>query len=245
MSVKSKSNSNFSGIKELLDTLITKGVPAEAVDIYKGRNRVVKYTMPSGELVNIKAFRIPHIINRFAYGVIRASKAERAYYNAIKILELGFFTPAPLGFTEERNGIMLGRSFFVSKQVEGFQESRNLHNFEDKAKFLESMAKLMYDLHKKKVWMKDYSQGNVLWRKNNEGNYEFMLVDINRMQFNVTDKRKLMCNFSSICDYEEDLRELARYYALHAGKPVDEITAYAFEAHEKWLRKQRMKQKLR
>ncbi len=245
MRIKRLSNNAVEGIDALLDTLIATGAPAQAVEIYNGRNRVVKLAMPSGDIVNIKIFQRPHIINRFAYGCLRASKAERAYRNAQRLIDMGFNSPTPLGFIEEHDGLMLGRSFYVSRQLEGYNDVRELHTYADKARLLEEIAKLMVNLHRKGVWVKDFSAVNILWKINDKGQYDLQLIDTNRMAFNVKSRDTLMLNFRNLFKHDDDLMELCRYYAKHSGRELEEVAADCRKAVAKFERKQRMKHKLR
>ena len=62
----------------LVERIVESGLPSEAIVIYRGRNVVA--TVPSGEItVNIKAFALPNIVNRFVYGRFRDGKARRSF----------------------------------------------------------------------------------------------------------------------------------------------------------------------
>ena len=88
------------GIKDLTKELITNGLPANSRSLYKGRNKVVATALESGIEVNVKAFRIPIAINRFAYGWIRRGKARRAFEFGLKMLSMGVSTPRPFAYVE-------------------------------------------------------------------------------------------------------------------------------------------------
>ena len=86
---------HVSALSALVGDIASGGVPAQAVEIYQGRNVVAAFDGPEGCRLNIKAFRRPNAINRFAYGVLRHGKARRAYDNALRLLEAGLSTPQP------------------------------------------------------------------------------------------------------------------------------------------------------
>lgn len=233
MACRSKTAPWAPDVKPLVDRLLTDGIPADAVDIYEGRNRVVRL-MHEGRHVNIKQFKVPNIVNRLAYTTVRSSKAERAYEYALRLRNLGFNTPEPLAYAERRNGPLLGLSYFVSQQLEGFCDMRTIGEDDDRAVLADELGALMARMHDMGVWMKDFSQGNVLRRRGPKGHYEFFLVDINRMQFDVTDSRRLMDNFGRITDDPSFLRILARAYSRHSGRPVDEMMAQATAAYNRY-----------
>lgn len=73
-------------------------------------------------------------------------------------------------------------------------------------------------LHKAGIWMKDHSAGNVLLDKDDDGNFTFGYVDLNRIRFGVTDERKLMKMFKSVSTSGHFTCLLARAYARAMGK---------------------------
>ena len=71
----------------------------------------------------------------------------------------------------------------------------------------------MHRLHDRGVWMKDFSCGNILMRGATD---DFVLIDINRMEFGVTSRAKFDRDFSRIVDTEDAVRVIARAYAPDA-----------------------------
>ena len=67
-------------IKEIPSFFSTRGET-----IYKSRNELKVFDTDCGKIV-VKSFRIPHIINRFAYSFPRVSKAERSYVYSLEIM---------------------------------------------------------------------------------------------------------------------------------------------------------------
>lgn len=229
--------------RPLAESLAAEGLPSDATMIYDGRrNKVVKLRR-EGRLLNVKAFRVPNIFNRIAYGWLRKSKARRSYEHAIRLRNLGFNTPEPLAYVEEP-GVLFGRSYYVCQQLEGFGDMRHIETVDTdvQARLADDLGALMARLHDAGVWMKDFSQGNLLHRPVAKGHHEFFLIDINRMAFDVTDRRKLMLNFRTITDDGRFLRMLARAYARHAGLPVEPTLSEALAVRAHWLKKRKWKQ---
>lgn len=219
----------------LIQRLIADGVPAEAVDIYEGRNRVVRlYDEPFP--LNIKAFKVPHIINRIVYRTLRKSKARRAWEYAQQLIALGFNTPRPVGYAETWHGLLLEATYFVSEQVEGLHDLRRLDDEPRRDEIIEGVGALMARLHRAEVWMKDFSQGNILWRGTADGGLEFYLVDINRMAFGVKSHALLMNNFRTVADRDATVADIARAYARHAGRDESATIAEALAVHHRFTK---------
>lgn len=229
MSVKSLTAPWGQFIAPVMEGLRHGELPSDARDIYKGRNRVMRATV-GGREINIKQFKIPNIINRLVYTTFRHSKARRSYENSLRLRNLGFNTPEPLGYLEIRKGPLLGKSYFISQQLENFHELRTLLPDEHPGRLADQLAAMMARLHNYGIWVKDFSQGNVLRRLDARNNYLFFLVDLNRMEFDVSDRRKLMKNFSRITDDRDFWYSLVRAYARHSRLPYARVLREAHQA---------------
>lgn len=232
-------------IAKLVDELAAGGIPSDATTVYEGRNRVARI-IRDNRAISIKAFKVPNLINRLAYTTLRKSKAVRSYQHALMLRNLGFNTPEPLAWVEERRGLLLGHSYYVCQHLDGFRDLRVLDRLVKRGVLADDLGALMARLHEHGVWMKDFSQGNLLYRTTPKGRYEFFLIDINRMEFDVSDRHKLMTNFRAITEDASFRRILIRAYARHAHLPEAKVTAEANAAlaafERKWRRKRRIKQ---
>lgn len=215
MAVKIHINPDFSSLLPFLNELASSGVPSDATLIYSARNKV--YTLQRGGfLLNIKAFRSPSFPNCFIYGSLRQTKARRSFQNAMHLADLGFVSPTPVAYIENRSAARVGLCYYVSLQI----KADDLRNWIDKPNaepLLRALAAEMVRLHRAGVYHKDFSPGNVLYTYN-DGKYHFYLIDLNRMKFNVHSQRTLMRNFRSIyIESEAETLHLARLYADAAG----------------------------
>lgn len=196
-------------IATLAAELARKGVAkSRATLIYAGRNNIYRLHPD----ICVKEFRVPGLLKGLWYGQ-KPSKARRAFDNALKLRSLGFSTPAPLALIECKDKGRLGRSYYVCRYVEGFSELRGIEKRADFQLIAMFLAKFMRRLHAAGIFMKDFTQGNILFRRCDDGSYEFTLVDINRMEFDVADRSKLMSNFGSTLDTREGQAVLVREYA--------------------------------
>lgn len=212
-------------VEPLAHEVAANGLPADSTMIYNGRrNKVVKLNRENRD-INIKAFRVPNIVNRIVYGTFRFGKARRSYEHALRLRNLGFNTPEPLAYIELSKGPLFGRSYYICQQLEGFRDMRSLegHDISSLIQLADCLGLLIARLHDAGIWMKDFSQGNLLYRPVAKGRFEFFLIDINRMEFDVTDRKKLMKNFDTITDDDKFLTLLSMAYAQHTGQPKEEV----------------------
>lgn len=193
-------------------------------NIHKARNELKIITIAGIECV-VKSFKIPHFINRTAYTFVRDGKARKSFLNAMKLQELGINTPEPIGMIEFYDMGLLRESFYLSRYEPYDFTIREVfhHKVEETDAILEAFAAFSYDLHQKGVWHVDYSLGNILISKQEEG-YRFSLVDINRMRFGPVSPMEGLKNFNKFWAKERnDLVIIAKRYARLAK--LDEATA--------------------
>ena len=62
-------------------------------EVLQDRRNTIKVFHVNGLDINVKRFRIPFFFNRIIYTFFRASKASKAYLNALEVLRRGFETP--------------------------------------------------------------------------------------------------------------------------------------------------------
>lgn len=183
--------------------------------IYKGRNEI-KVVDIEGLKINIKSFKVPHLINKIAYAWLRGSKAKHSFEYAMKLKDLGVNTPEAVACVEVLKNGLFDRSYYISIHHEYDFTIRDLigFEFEDKENILKQFAVFTSDkLHKNKVHHLDYSRGNILIKREGKNNYSYSIVDINRMRFEKMDYLKGLKNFSQIWADENELEVVAKEYA--------------------------------
>ncbi|GHV66712.1 hypothetical protein FACS1894199_10710 [Bacteroidia bacterium] len=205
--------------------------------IYNERNQLKKF-FDKGEYVVVKSFKMPHIINRIAYTFFRPSKAKRSYEYALKILEKGIQTPIPIAYIEEKKGGLLTRSYYISTFVSYPSLLRELSFFplNEVKELVESFARFTASIHNKQVLHLDYSPGNIMYEKTNDG-YHFCLVDINRMKFGDIDLKTACFNLRRLCRSEDTIAYLARIYAKNREFNEDECVMLTLHYHKKFWEK--------
>lgn len=212
--------------------------------IYDGRNQIRCYEQQGFSLA-VKRYKIPLFVNRLDYTFLRPSKARRAYDYALKLEELGFDTPAPVGYIEIYENGLFKQGYFISLMVDATQIRFCGEVPEpERSVLLREFAAYTARLHQKGVFHIDYSPGNILFHK--EGaHYRFYLIDLNRMKFDITDRSVLMRNFERITEDKEELRRIAEGYADVLHKDRESIVAEAYLCQKKFQEKQEKKRRLK
>ena len=83
----------------------------------EGERNTIKNLTSQNLNLNIKSFKVPHLINRIAYSFFRKSKANRSFEYANDLIKKGIKTPKPFAYFEYSNLKLLHKSFYVSEQI--------------------------------------------------------------------------------------------------------------------------------
>lgn len=210
--------------------------------IWDKRNkiRIISY---ENEEITIKSFKIPHIINKVAYTFIRDSKAKRSYENSLQIIE---FVPKPIGYAEFNKFGFLYDSYFLSEKYNydfTIREVLKQKSFTNRIAIFEQFAAFTYRLHEKGIDHLDYSPGNILIKKLTEKEYEFKIIDVNRMKFKTYTKAERLENFSKLWAEDKDLQIIVTAYLKYIDMPIDEAMQIAVDASQKHKDKKLFKKK--
>lgn len=236
-------NPTFADCRKQIEELARNGVPADAEEIFKKRNAL--YRMRIGDTPAIvKAFKIPGFVNSLVYTRLRRSKALRSYIFSQKMIELGFNAPEPIAAIEVRRGGRLRESYYICREIHAC-EIRHWEEHPEWPGLREALAAEMLRLHRAGVYHRDFSPGNVMIDRDDRGNYRFHYVDLNRMEFGVTDRQKLMSMFRSINLNRDELVALAEAYADVAGEDRQRVRAEALEAYNRYMRRRERKDRLK
>ncbi len=218
-----------------------------------GDRNIIKLFDLDGQLINIKSFKIPNIINKIAYKHFRKSKAKRSFEYATILLEKGVGTPKPLAYFENFNSLGLRDSYYISEHLETeltFRELVEIPDYPDHEKILRQFTKFSFDLHEKGIEFLDHSPGNTLIKKNSDGNYDFFLVDLNRMNFHESMSFEMrMKNLCRLTPIKEMVAVMSNEYAKLSGTSeaiiFETLWKYTADCQEQFYRKKRLKKKIK
>jgi len=220
-------------------------------DFIVGQRNSIKLFELNGEKLNIKAFKIPNIVNQIAYKFLRKSKAQRSYEYANKLYKLGIGTPKPIAYFEFTTPFLFKKSFYVSEQLEcdlTYRELVHDFNYPDYDTILRAFTRFTFSLHEKGVHFLDHSPGNTLIKKNG-AHYDFYLVDLNRMNFDEMDFDTRMQNFARLTKHKEMVEVMSDEYAKCINKDYHTVFTAMWkeveEFREKFKRKKELKKKFK
>ncbi len=212
--------------------------------LHAARNEI-RVVECAGEDYVVKSFKVPNIINRFAYRYIRPSKAKRSYEYSLK---LGSDTcPEPVAYIEQFHQGGLSRSYYISRYFKYDFTIRPILRdelFENRTQLLQKFSEFSYDLHQRGILHRDFSPGNILIKKQGEG-YLFKVVDINRMQFRSLNLKDRLTNFVRLTQDDATMKIILDRYAQLMNKPQGELLTIAIGYRDKYARRRDLKNKLR
>ena len=216
-----------------------------------GERNIIKILKFNGININIKAFKIPNIINQVVYSFFRKSKAQRSFEYAIKLKNLGIGTPKPIAYFEYKSNSLFKKSFYVSEQQDcdlTYRELTTNFDYPDYEDMLRAFTRFTYNLHEKGIHFLDHSPGYTLIKKKHKS-YDFYLVDLNRMNFAPLDFETRIKNFAKLTIHKSMVEIMSDEYAKCIGKPYDKIFDLMWKETEafqyRFHRKKRLKKRLK
>jgi hypothetical protein len=180
------------------------------------RNKIKLFEIGS-TFVNIKSFKKPNFYNQIIYKYLRKSKAQRSFEFANILLEKNIGTPQPIAFCENSSFLGIQESYYACEHLQcdlTFRELVEIPDYPEHAIILQQFMHFCFELHEKGVEFLDHSPGNTLIVKTGPGEYQFYLVDLNRMQFHDQMPFELrMKNLARLTPKKVMIEQMSVYYA--------------------------------
>jgi hypothetical protein len=170
------------------------------------------------------------------------------------LLERGIGTPQPIAFLENFNFLGLRDSYYASEHLTTdltYRELVEIPDYPDRDNILRQFTRFSFGLHEKGIEFLDHSPGNTLIKKKQDGNYEFFLVDLNRMEFHESMsfemRMKNLCRLTPLKEMVAVMsNEYAKFYKEESEQRIFEtLWKYTADFQEKFYRKKRLKKKLK
>ncbi len=220
--------------------------------LVKGNRNTIRLFPVDTLTLNIKAFKVPHLLNQIIYKYIRPSKAKRSFEYATLLLQKGIGTPEPIAYVEKFSGFGLIDSYYISEHLNSdltFRELVEIPEFANHEEILRSFTRFCFKMHEKGIEFLDHSPGNTLIKRTDEG-YDFYLVDLNRMKFHQEmpfDQR--MKNLSRLTPKRDMVTIMANEYSKLYDRAETEIFekmwGYTEEFQSKFRRKAAFKKTMK
>lgn len=216
----------------------------------RGRNLIKSFEV-KGQTINVKSFKIPHLLNQFIYKFFRPSKAQRSFEYACVLSDKKIGTPKPMAYFEFTTFFAFKRSYYFSEQLDynlTFRELRSVPMYPDFENILRQFTRFTFSIHEAGIFFKDHSPGNTLIVKNQD-QYDFYLIDLNRMSFFELDLDARIKNFSKLTTDKEMIRIMSDEYAKLIHQPFEIVYSKMLEENQKFIskynRRANLKKKIR
>lgn len=205
------------------------------------------------EQIIIKSFKVPNIVNKIAYRFIRKGKAQRSFEYAHVLLEKGILTPQPIAYFEDKKGLFFGKSYYISHHLEydlTYRELIHDPSFPNRYEILKQFTRFTFNLHENGIEFLDHSPGNTLIIINSKEDFDFYLVDLNRMKFHdEMDYETRIKNFTRLSPDKNMVHAMSAEYARLIGKDGETVYNDMWEETRKFVesfrKKKRLKKKLK
>ncbi len=248
----SKIHSQFQSFKPTLIGYIENFNTSGILFVDGARNKIKLFEL-GDTTINIKSFKVPNLVNRIAYQFFRKSKAKRSFEFATRLLEHEIGTPQPIAYFEKRTFLGFGNSYYISEQLSvdlTFRELVEITDYPDSEIILRQFVHFSFKLHEKGIEFLDHSPGNTLIKKGFNGQYEFYLVDLNRMNFHdsALNFETRMKNLSHLTPKKDMVLLMSNEYAkLYQEQSESEIAArmwfYTDDFQKKFMKKIELKKR--
>lgn len=209
--------------------------------IVEGARNIIKSNFLGNEKVNIKFFQKPGLFKSIIYSFFRSTKAKRSFDYANYLIDHKILTPFPIAYIENRNGLgLLEDSYYISQQIDyDFTIRELIHDplFPERNIILEQFAVFTFKMHEAKVNFLDHSPGNTLVIKKANGQYEFYLIDLNRMNFKNLTIEERMDNFKKMWLSKTMVKVIAKSYANLSNESEEKLHAILLEKTIQFKRK--------
>jgi len=174
-------------LRQVLSQLPQLTRSPEASVLREGRNRLVCLNLPLGQNdfveVVVKEFRPMGLVK--LRSLLTGSKARRSFYGSLYLKENLIKAPEPVAYLENRSPWQNQAEYFLATRIKDSQEIRfYFQNYspEQIDLLLLKLAAFCREMHCRGVFHRDLSDGNILVRELETGNYEFFLLDTNRVR---------------------------------------------------------------
>jgi hypothetical protein len=221
---------------------------AKGETVHDERNQLKNYPLNDNK-ITIKSFKKPNLVNKIAYRFFRKSKARRSFEHAQILLEKGIGTPRPIAYFEKGFGPFFGKSFYVSEHLDydlTYREIIHDPNFPNRHEILKQFTRFTHKLHENGIEFLDHSPGNTLIVVNENNDYDFFLVDLNRMKFHEKmDYKTRIHNFRKLTSDKNMVATMSAEYAKIAGKDYHQVFKDMWENTQKFQQHYQQRRKLK
>lgn len=214
--------------------------------LYQGRNTVKRFMNGNDEWI-VKRYKRPFFLQRLIYTFFKKSKAERAYLYARILLDKGIDTPEGIAYIEEKKYGLIRDCYFISTACNYPTVYPLLGGSDDYDRhFADSLADFFVRMHEKGVLHGDPNLNNILFHRDEKGNFRFVVIDTNRSVFKPSPTmQECLHNLMRVTHNRVLLRYLITHYAIRRGWNVEKSLNTVLKALDKFERRYKIKQMMK
>ena len=204
----------YAQLKEFMASLPERFERNEGTLIYNGRNQLREFNINGLDII-VKSFAIPRLVNQIAYGFLRPSKAQRSCEYAQMLIDHGIASPQPIGWFTERKNLLFSRSFYACLKSENPYTFKDIvaPGFDGRDDHLRAIARVTAQMHNCGYLHSDYSAGNILSGRKEDGSISVEIIDLNRIRFKKIDMAMGCRNLERLPMNDEIIEIMGKAYA--------------------------------
>lgn len=195
--------------------------------LHNGRNIIKRFDTDGISLV-VKYYGHITQFNKLIYGTLRKSKAQRAYEYSQELHSLNINVHQEVAYVEHKSCGILHHSFFISLFSDYSSVSSGIKKYDSNLQdnsLIKATSEFIFFLHNNGVLHHDLNINNILYKKLDNNRYDFLLIDINRMQFckKLTQLQRLN-NLKRISLDSIHFIHLLQHYASLSNQDIEQTT---------------------
>lgn len=207
--------------------------------LYDERNKVRRFQKGVMQLV-VKRYKKPLPFQRIDYTFFRASKARRAYQYALHLEQLQINTPEAVAYIEIKENGLFSTGYFVSSNCSD-QDTRVLRQDDFNKSLADALSGFLAFMHQKGFLHGDLNLSNILFHINEDGRYQFSVIDTNRSKFkNKPSQEECLDNLKRLSHQRELLTYLIKRYAEIRHWDSEYCVSFVLDRLHKFERKRKI-----
>lgn len=209
-------------LRALLHRLPEAFAAGEGELIYDKRNKLRRFSLPSGRVIVVKAYHHPNLFQRLCYSTFWSNKAIKSYDYGMRLLRMGIDTPEPIAcITYHKLGCLVRSYYFVSTEdTRPDCKVLTQRNTAEAQPLIEALATFLAAMHRQGFLHGDANLSNFLYSQDpTDHAYHFAVIDTNRSRFlsRPATQDEVLHNLMRLTHIRPVLGQLVRTYARQQG----------------------------
>lgn len=244
MAMKIKVSAEYKPLNDWFVQIPRLFVEHQGTLLYDGRNQIRLFDV-QGKKIVVKRYKRHDVIKMLIYTFFRRNKAQRSYENAVLLKSRHFQTPQEIAYIEDLVAGLIRQVYYVCAYTDWVPiKPRLIEQSPYDEKLAVAYAHFVASLHEQGVLHRDLNPTNVLYREK-DGNYDFQLIDINRMQFfdGPVPKAECMENLTLFWWLSPIYLFILKIYATDRGwtdTEIEEACEVKRKHDRRWVRRKRI-----